>query len=64
MEHVHDPEFGLELLAADAVDVTYPCDLIGPLVYAEDVLAEPVEYVDGSLFPRERPGFGIELRES
>lgn len=115
MEHVLDPEFGLELLAADAIDVftveacaggigrarrvlaiaeaggvdarlgstvelgpgtlaavalaasspavTYPSDLIGPLVYADDVLTEPVEYVEGTLGPRDRPGFGIELRD-
>lgn len=48
-------------LAASSSAVTSPCDLIGPLVYAEDVLTEPIEYVDGALSPREQPGFGIEL---
>lgn len=46
-------------LAAASPAVTYPCDLIGPLAYDEDVLADPVEYDRGSLVPRDRPGFGI-----
>jgi len=48
-------------LAAASPAVTYPSDLIGPLVYEETVLDRPVEYEDGAVVPRDEPGFGISV---
>ncbi len=48
-------------LAAASPAVTHPSDLIGPLVYPDDVLAEPVRYGQGSLAPRDRPGLGFDV---
>lgn len=49
-------------LGAASTAVTYPCDLIGPLVYDDDVLESPVNYDDGMLRPSDQPGFGHSLR--
>jgi muconate cycloisomerase len=49
-------------LSAPAIDdQTYPCDIIGPLFYEDDVLAEPLRIEGGSARPHDRPGLGIEL---
>lgn len=113
-EHVLDPEFGIDLVVEDAVDlftvevcsggisranrilsiaesagidarlgstvelgpgtlaagalgtastaVTYPCDLIGPLVYDDSMLETSVEYDDGRFRPSDEPGFDCSLR--
>jgi muconate cycloisomerase len=39
------------------------CDLIGPLFMTDDVVTEPVTYVDGSLVVPHGPGLGLELDE-
>jgi len=49
-------------LGAASTAVTYPCDLIGPLVYDDDVVESPVEYENGTLRPSDEPGFGYSLR--
>lgn len=49
-------------LGAASIGVTYPCDLAGPRIYDDDVLASGVEYHDGRLRPLEEPGFGFELQ--
>lgn len=41
----------------------YPCDIIGPLYYADDILTEPLRLSGGKALPIERPGLGIELDE-
>ena len=50
-------------LAAASPAVTYPCDLIGPLVYEDSVVERSLPYEDGHLRLSERPGFGIDLQE-
>jgi len=49
-------------LGASSPAVTYPCDINGPAIYADSPLQSPVEYQDGTLSPREAPGFGIDLK--
>ena len=39
----------------------WPCDLRGPELLADDVLAQPVRYVDGHLLLPEGPGFAATL---
>ncbi len=41
----------------------FPCDIIGPFYYDEDLLAEPLPIASGQARPFERPGLGIELDE-
>ena len=42
---------------------TYPCDIIGPLFYEDDMLVEPLPLVAGKAQPNDRPGLGVELNE-
>ncbi len=39
----------------------FPCDIIGPLFYTDDLLAEPLALTPGQARPPERPGLGVEL---
>ena len=41
----------------------FPCDIIGPLYYGDDLLAEPLPIQGGEARPLERPGLGVELDE-
>lgn len=41
----------------------FPCDIIGPLYYEDDLLAEPLPVGRGKARPHERPGLGVELDE-
>jgi muconate cycloisomerase len=41
----------------------FPCDIIGPFYYDEDLLAAPLPLVGGQARPFERPGLGVELDE-
>ena len=41
----------------------YPCDILGPLAYEEDLLVEPLEVRDGAVRAPDRPGLGVELDE-
>lgn len=51
------------VLASASSAITYPCDLVGPALYRDSVLTEPIEYVDGRLAPREEPGYGVTIQE-
>jgi muconate cycloisomerase len=42
----------------------FPCDIIGPLFYEDDVLKEPLPIKGGEARPFERPGLGVELDEA
>ena len=42
----------------------YPCDIIGPLFYDDDVLTEPLQIGDGIARAIGQPGLGVELDES
>ncbi len=51
-------------LSAPGIDAeTYPCDIIGPLFYEDDVLAEPLPILGGSARVHDRPGLGVELSD-
>lgn len=41
----------------------FPCDILGPLSYEHDLLAEPIDFRDGSVKAPEGPGLGVELDE-
>jgi len=51
-------------LGAASTAITYPCDLAGPHIYADSILEDGLEYRNGTLRPRETPGFGFTLRDS
>jgi L-alanine-DL-glutamate epimerase-like enolase superfamily enzyme len=42
----------------------YPCDIIGPFYYEDDVIAESLAIRGGSARPSDRPGLGVELDET
>jgi muconate cycloisomerase len=50
-------------LATSAPAVTYPCDLVVPDLYREDVTENSLTYENGTLRPRNRPGFGVSLAD-
>lgn len=41
----------------------YPCDILGPLAYEHDLLAEPMEFKDGAMRAPSGPGLGVALDE-
>ena len=52
-------------LSAPGIDAeTYPCDIIGPLFYEDDVLVEPLPIAGGSARVHNRPGLGVELDDA
>ena len=42
----------------------FPCDIIGPLFYEDDILAEPLPIKGGEARVHERPGLGVELDDA
>jgi muconate cycloisomerase len=49
-------------MSASRIDAdTYPSDIIGPLFYEDDILAEPLPISGGSARLHDRPGLGVEL---
>ena len=40
---------------------TWPCDIIGPLYYEDDILADPLPIKGGEARVHEKPGLGVEL---
>ena len=49
-------------LAMKAIDPdVYPCDIIGPLFYEDDILAEPFPITPGSARAPAKPGLGVAL---
>src|SRR5262249_19186259 len=42
----------------------FPCDIIGPFYYEEDILTEPLSLGAGRGAPGDRPGLGVELDEA
>jgi L-alanine-DL-glutamate epimerase-like enolase superfamily enzyme len=42
----------------------FPCDILGPLGYEDDVLTEPLEFRDGAIRAPDKPGLGVELDEA
>ena len=41
----------------------FPCDIIGPFYYEDDVVREPLGIKPGEARPNQKPGLGIELDE-
>jgi len=41
----------------------FPCDIIGPMFYTDDLLEELLPITGGQARPHERPGLGVELDE-
>jgi muconate cycloisomerase len=41
----------------------FPCDILSPFFYEDDLLAEPLPIQAGKAAPFERPGLGVELDE-
>lgn len=41
----------------------FPCDILSPFFYEDDLLAEPLPITGGRAAPIERPGLGVELDE-
>ena len=41
----------------------FPCDILGPLAYEHDLLAQPIEFKDGAVRVPSGPGLGVELDE-
>jgi L-alanine-DL-glutamate epimerase-like enolase superfamily enzyme len=42
----------------------YPCDIIGPLFYEDDILQVPLSLDAGRAVPPDRPGLGVDLDEA
>jgi len=42
----------------------YPCDIIGPLFYDDDILREPLSLNAGRAVPSARPGLGVDLDDA
>jgi L-alanine-DL-glutamate epimerase-like enolase superfamily enzyme len=52
-------------LSAPSIDAnTFPCDIIGPLFYEDDILIEPLRIVGGAASAHDKPGLGVELDDS
>lgn len=39
----------------------FPCDIIGPLYYEDDIVREPLPIKPGEARPNDKPGLGVEL---
>ena len=53
----------LAMAARGVLSEDFPCDIIGPLYYEDDLLVEPLPVGKGKARPLERPGLGVELDE-
>jgi len=54
--------FGLATAGITADE--FPCDIIGPLYYQDEILTEPLPLAGGRALPIDRPGLGVELDEA
>jgi muconate cycloisomerase len=50
-------------IAATIANLPYPCYLVGPTLYEEDILKDPLDISDGVLHLTDYPGLGIEVDE-
>jgi L-alanine-DL-glutamate epimerase-like enolase superfamily enzyme len=52
-------------LATAGIDAErFPCDIIGPFFYEDDVVIEPLPIIAGEARANDKPGLGIELDEA
>lgn len=42
----------------------FPCDILGPLAYEHDLLAEGLVFLNGRMHAPDKPGLGVELDEA
>ncbi len=42
----------------------FPCDIIGPFYYEDDIVKEPLPIKPGQAWPNAKPGLGVELDEA
>jgi muconate cycloisomerase len=56
----------LHLAAAHAAITSdeYPCDIIGPHYYEDDILKRPLDLASGRAIPASQPGLGVELDDA
>jgi len=50
-------------VALAAAPVTWGCELFGPLLLTGDVVAKPVEYLDGNILTLDGSGLGVDMDE-
>jgi muconate cycloisomerase len=50
-------------MATPALSDKFPCDIIGPMFYEDELLREPLPIRGGQARPAEKPGLGVELDE-
>ena len=51
-------------LATRGIDAeSYPCDIIGPFFYEDDIVQEPLPIIPGQGRANQKPGLGVELDE-
>jgi muconate cycloisomerase len=53
----------LGLACRGIIPEQFPCDIIGPFFYEDDIVQEPLPIVPGSARPHDKPGLGVELDE-
>ena len=51
----------LAMAARGVAAEEFPCDIIGPFYYEDDIVREPLPIKPGEARPNERPGLGVEL---
>ncbi len=52
-------------IATSGIDAeNFPCDIIGPFYYEDDVVKEPLPIIGGQARPNAKPGLGVELDEA
>ena len=42
----------------------FPCDIIGPMFYEDDIVKEPLPITPGRAMVNEKPGLGVELDDA
>ncbi len=52
-------------LVSRAIDPErYPCDIIGPFFYDDDIVKEPLAITPGKVMANDKPGLGVELDDA
>ena len=54
---------GLAMSTPGIAAEEFPCDILTPFYYEQDILAEPLPIIAGEARPLEKPGLGVELDE-
>ena len=54
----------LALATENIAAESYPCDIIGPFFYEDDIVREPLPIAPGMARANQKPGLGVELDEN